>query len=333
MLISQLGPSSRLGYSIISVRWWTLTVLIVATVAVTAPSRSAWADDRDDLELAVSRFKAGKYEEAADHFEALLSRPLDPDAAEDNSRRTTFREARPVFAATLVFIGSAERADQVILDHYLDDPFYELIPGQFHQKVEDRFRAVKAANRSAIVDAGQRLQDRRRQRLAVEQRHTEERELWIELLKEQAAEKSIVRSNSRLVALVPFGAGQFQNDDVGLGVFFAVSQTLAISSAIVSYGVASHFANVDPNQTDPATDQPVSREGLEENFTTARTVNWVSAAPTGALMLAGIIEAQVSFREGDETTEQRDIPPEPELTPTVETTESGGILFGIHGSF
>ena len=291
----------------------------------------ARAADRRDLEEAISRFKAGKYEEAAPLFESLLRLPLPPGALEDNPRRMVFREARPIYAATLVFKGEPAdliRADEVILEHYVDDPFYEQAAGEFHENVERRFRDVRATHR-AVIDERKNVifaqRTKRRQALA---RFKAAREKWIRDLKTQAGEKIVLETRSRWVAMIPFGVGQFYNDSSELGVFFTISEALAVTATVVSFGWASDRANVDPAVT-----EPVDLDGVKSQFETARTVNWVSFAATSVLVIAGVIEAQVSFKGSETRAEQRHVDPEPTLEPSVVVTETGGVTAGVQLRF
>src|SRR5262245_50008728 len=57
----------------------------------------------------------------------------------------------------------------------------------------------------------------------------------------------IAEKRSRMISFVPFGAGQFQNGDTGLGILFMASQALAAGSSIAFGAVHAFYASVDPN--------------------------------------------------------------------------------------
>lgn len=317
-----------------SSNWVDLRLVVtILLFAMTSLAFAGWAraDDRQDLEKAVSRFKAGKYEEAAPLFEALLQLPVPPDAPEDHPRRVVFREARPVYAATLVFKGlpaDLSRADEVILEHYMDDPFYEQVPGSFHENVEERFREVRGKNRAAIEAKKTEILGGRRDRLEELARFNLAHDQWVRDLTVRAGEMVVTEDRSRWVAMVPFGVGQFYNGSTGLGVVFAVAEALAISTSVISFAVATSAAD-----TNPASSSLDDLLAAQAQFENARTVNWVSVGAAGTLVVAGIIEAQASFQGSETRIVPRTIPPEPKLDPSLSVTETGAVTVGVQVTF
>jgi len=288
------------------------------------------------LDLATSRFERGNYDKAAEILAGLLRVEVDPKTPEGKKRREVYLRARPLYAACLVAMGKDEEADRVILEQYRDDPFYELPRGMFPQPVVDRFIEVEAAHREEIekrkedVVAGQQDLAKRRAALA------KARAARLAELERMAAEKVIVTTRSRWIATVPFGIGQFQNDDLGWGAFFAVSEGLMFTTALVSFiyvetlpapdtvDCGGQFEFVD------GVARPISCSALTERFLIGRGINYASLGAGMALLISGIIEAQVSFEPQDVTKTKRDIPPP--VTPDAIVTEEGA-YFGLTGRF
>jgi len=311
-------------------------VLLVVSVVLglVALPGSVRADVAGEYELAESRYKSGRYEEAVEMLRALLATPItagDPDAEE---KRRIYLKARPYLAAALVGLGRVDEADEVVLHQLLDDPFYKLPRGKFPDAVGDRFIQVTARHRDAIKKRQQEILKQRQEQTADQAELRRLRQARLEKLEKLAAEETITSYRSRLVAAVPFGVGQFQNEATGLGIFFATSEALAIGSTIVSAIVAEEVKNVDPslcNEPDP--DNPgkiYDCSGLTERFEAARTVNYVSFGTSLALIIAGIIEAQISLEEVVVSKRKRKIPPPVEIK--AAPTDSG-FFFGLQGRF
>ncbi len=289
------------------------------------------------LDLATSRFERGNYAKAAEILAGLLRVEIDPETPEGKKRRDVYLRARPLYAACLVAMGNEERADRVILEQYRDDPFYELPRGMFPQPVVDRFIEVEAAHREEIerrkadVVAGQ--QDLAKKRAAL----AKARAARLAELERMAAEKVIVTTRSRFIAAVPFGIGQFQNDDIGWGAFFAVGEGLMFTTALVSFIYVETLPAPDSVDCgsqiefdDDGVARPVSCSALTERYLIGRGINYASLGVGLGLLVSGIIEAQVSFEAQDVTKTKRAIPPP--VTPDAIVTEEGA-YFGLTGRF
>jgi hypothetical protein len=323
-------------------RTWGLIRALVFSLGLVFLVAPARADDRSDFEIAEARYKSGNYEEAADRFRALLAKPLDSSVPGYRERVQLHRIARPLFAATLIGLGLEEEADGVILTHLRDDPGYAPTPGQFPAAVSDRFIRVRAANRDELDRIRQGIIKRERQRKVALARYQSEREKWVNTLEELASEETATVTRSRWLAVVPFGVGQFQNGDVGLGVFFAASQTLAIAGTIGFWVAADDLVETHRqgerfncvSDASNATGQEVLCSDLDDRYSLFRTLNWVSLASAVVLTGAGILEAQLAFEPETVTQKKRQLPPRPklEVEPSVRGTD-GGLMLGVHGRF
>ncbi len=304
------------------------------TLGLVALPGSVRADVVGQFQLAESRYKSGRYEEAVEMLKALLADPIVPAAPDAAERQRIYRQARPYLAAALVGLGRVDEADEVVLHQLLDDPFYKLPRGKFPDAVGDRFIDVAAHHRDAIKKRQQEILRQRQEETADQAQLRKLREERLAKLEVLAAEEKITEKRSRLVAAVPFGVGQFQNENTGLGIFFAASEALAIGSTIVSAIIAEEVKNVDPALCDnPDPDNPgkiYDCSGLTDRFEVARTVNYVSLGTSLALIAAGIIEAQVSLEEVVVIKRKRKIPPPVELKGSA---TNDGFFFGLQGRF
>jgi HAMP domain-containing protein len=96
----------------------------------------------------------------------------------------------------------------------------------------------------------------------------------------------LIAENSRFVASLPFGAGQFQNGDPGLGMGLAAGQVLASGLSIAGFAVVEALRDPDTGRYSAT------------NLATARgfdAVKWASAGLFYALWAAGVLEAHLRF--------------------------------------
>jgi len=277
------------------------------------------ADARDELIAGRDHYKAGRYEEAVKVFHKLLTAAPKPG---DKKQREIYQAARPVYAASLVLLGREVDANRVILQHLRADPDFRLTPGQFPPPVVARFKSVREEH-SVLLD---RI---KQQRILDQQRAREAHDKYIKELEVMAAEVEAIETRSRLVALVPFGVGQFQNGSEGWGWFFAVGETLALAGTITAGVVANDLGHVNCRQPDPETGKPLDCAALEQQFLTAQVVNWASFGTGLALMVVGIIEAQVAFKPKTVTKRKRPIPPRPKVEPCL-VASPNGVFAGVN---
>lgn len=97
-----------------------------------------------------------------------------------------------------------------------------------------------------------------------------------------------IRRNSRLVAAVPFGVGQFQNEDYGWGVAFLTSELVAVGLS------AAFMIGVEQLRNDE------TGRFLPQDVNQARalqTGQLISAGVALGLIVAGIVHAQYNFEE------------------------------------
>lgn len=260
-------------------------------------------------------------------FEELLARPIPADPKQAAERRAIFKAARPTYAACLVGVGRVQEADRIILEHLRDDPFFQLTPGRFPVEVADRFDAVRRDNAAELNAAIAKINQDKQELIRRQQRLQEQARLRLKTVEQMASEMRIVQQRSRLVAALPFGAGQFQNDNIGLGVFFASSQALAISGTIATTAVGTDLLEIRCQQDGLDCDE------VRSQYNIVRTLNWISFGTTIALIAAGIIEAQVSFEPTTTVIRKRKIPPRIIIEPEVGTTQTGGVFVGLRGAF
>ncbi|WP_437604797.1 hypothetical protein WMF20_26740 [Sorangium sp. So ce834] len=307
----------------------------------------AAADDMQQFELAKTRFDAGHYEEAVSRFAAMLdpaTPPCDRGATEVEGKPCRISDpalverARGLAAAALVALRRTSEADAYIEQILLDNPVYSPNPAVFQPEVIDRFTAVRARIRARIEEmTRQKAEAQRAERLRIERGRDDERR-WIAELHRLAGRERVVARSSRWIAMLPFGVGQFQNGDEGLGWFFLVSQAVAGGTSIVSALALSSYTNVDvtPRPRAPGTPaQAVDIDALNSRIETAAAVNRVAFGTFATLVAAGIAHAQITFVPERVSFRTRRVPPPPPgftAAPTISALP-GGLYAGLLGRF
>lgn len=311
----------------------SLAAGVLVGVAALALARPCRADDQQAFELAKNPFDAGQFGEAHTRLSALLDPALPPcETATAGRCRIAdvdlIERARALDAASLVALKREPEADAQIAKILRENPQYAPNPAVFPQEVMDRFTTVRGKLRGELeAIAQQKARDELAKRVAA-QKAREAEEKWIAELEKQAAEEKRVQPNSRWIAMVPFGVGQFQNGDVRLGVVFAAGEALLGGASLATIVIVNKLAS-----TDPGPDSTGSlRNQLNSQIRTATTVNVVTFAGWAALTVAGVLQAQIAFVPERTTTQKRPVPPRPKLTPVAAPAPGGGIL-GIAGTF
>lgn len=285
--------------------------------------------DAGELARVVNLYDAGKYNECADSLHRLLS----GDSAHPLRDSEVIQNARIYHAACLIGSGQTQAADEPLRAAIRQDP--QMKPPDsllFPPQVIDRFLRV----RDTMFDIIRKAEDERikhAQELVAQQEARAKRErARVAGLEQLAQEESLITPRTRWLALVPFGVGQFQNDDKPLGYVFLTSEILLAATTLTALGVESHLvlATSQLDKPDP------SNNTRNTNWKTA--LDYSSYAWLG-VSLIGIIEAQISFVPEQREVRKRDLPPHlrPEtsklhLAPNA-TPVQGGAVFGLSGTF
>jgi hypothetical protein len=290
-------------------------------VAATAPPQ---LNDSAELARVVSLYEAGKYGECADSLHDLL-REDGPRPLRD---RDVIESARIYHSACLIGSGKPQLADEPLRAAIRQNP--QMKPPDslvFPPQVIDRFLRV----RETMFDVIKKAEDervRRAQELARQQEERARRErARVAGLERLGQQEVVITPKSRLFALVPFGAGQFQNGKDTLGYVFLTSEVLLAATTFTTLGVETHLV-LDANRLVADGKKPVpSTNDTLHNWHTAL---WASSYAWLGVSVIGIVEAQLSFVPERRNTQKKPLPVE--LRPMAEATP-GGAVFGLRGSF
>jgi hypothetical protein len=295
-----------------------VAAVAAALVGVTiAPA--ARADAAADLEKAHNAYVARQYDEAEMRLRALLDAKtgtlVDPDKVAD---------ARMYLAATLIAEKKTEEANGLLEQLLTDRPDYQPDPLRVSLEAID-----------ALTDARTRIRDKLSALQAEKVRKAQEekakiegerlrQQVRLEQLEELASTEIVEHTNSRLLAMVPFGAGQFQNGQTALGWTFLLSEgALAVGSGI---GAGSWYYYVQQAEA-----QTNIQNGTASKYNQlAQTSSYVGDslfAGFALVALIGVVHAQLTFVPETVETRKRPLPPVT-LAPTI---GPGGL--GLVGRF
>lgn len=328
---------------------WVLLLIVSRSHAQTAPAAppapapatpqrpppgpSERLSDEAELQRVIGLYDVGKYDECARELDKLL----DPKGQRPLQRRQVKETARIYHAACLIGSGRFENADAPLRDALRDNPQMEQPDALvFPRPVVERFLRVRQSMIEEIQREDlKRLEDAKR-RAEDERLRQEAERLRLKQLESIAGRETIVDPNSRWLAAVPFGVGQFQNGDQGLGIFFFTSEVLALGTALTSLGIATH---IDRQSAE------IENEG-QVSDANSRAQDWHLAGRVGSwaflgLAALGIAEAQIAFVPETRSIRKRALPPPPvpqrtqgglSVEPTVAVGDRGFSL-GFGGRF
>jgi hypothetical protein len=294
-------------------------VLAVAFAAIaTAAAGQAAADGASDLEKAHNAYLAHQYDEAEARLRALLDPKTgtikDPDAVAD---------ARMYLGATLVAEKKTDEASAVFALLLSDDPEYQPDALRVSLDAIDAFTDARAHNRDKLAalqaERARKAQEERERAQAERQKEA----LRLAMLEKLAGTEVVTEQHSRILALVPFGAGQFQNGQTALGWTLLVSEGLlavgsGVSAAIWYYNVGQTNANIEVRSVAAQYNQRAQQAAI---------VGDVLTGAFAAVALFGVIHAELTFVPEVTTTRKRDLPAL-SLTPIVSPTG-----LGVAGTF
>ncbi len=281
---------------------------LLAGVALSLCAVTARAGDVEDFEVARRAYESRDYVRAVQYFEELVG-----GETPRLESRVLVLESRKYLAAAYLYVGRRDAARDQLERLLHDEPTYVLDPLAFPVEVLELFDAVRERLEHDASET--------QLRAALEMRARAAESRASRLYEVASAPVPVRVEHSRVLALVPFGVGQFQNDDVGLGVFFLSAQALFWASAIVNTALyAQLLEEVTRRRLSGAAFDPVGVNDLALGFYLA---DWLSVGLALVFTIAGIVEAQVSFVEHHYEEGGVDVPED--LAPPAEPSPSVSI--------
>src|SRR6185295_2604664 len=126
--------------------------------------------------------------------------------------------------------------------------------------------------------------------------HDKERkelQAYIATLQPLAGQESVVVRHSRWIAALPFGVGQFQNGQDGLGYALLVSEALLAGASITSGAIYMELL-ADYTRQQGQQGQ-INYADLTARLGSAKDVNLYTTTALGVIAVAGIVHAELTF--------------------------------------
>ncbi len=258
----------------------SIGLMIPLLMLMLAP-RVVRGDETDDFANAKNAFEAGEYEAAINRFNSLLQAGLQNPGL--------LLETHKLLGICYLFTGNREAAKDQFTKLLTRSPKYSLDPLLYPIEVVDFFTEIKQRNEKRLEELAEM------QALQAKKRREEEelrRQAEIEKLRRNVyVERSRVQ-HSRLVAAIPFGAGQFQNGHKLKGALFLSFELAFTGASIVTYFL---HAGLRSRAAKPF-DNPNQREEYETREKAYRIANYVSLGVLGGVVVAGLIDSFYFFR-------------------------------------
>lgn len=259
--------------------------------------------DEAELSRVAGLYEAGKYRECASELERLL----DPTGRATLRQPGIVENARVYWSACLLGAGEGELADGPLRAAIHENP--QMKPPDslvFPQPVVERFLKVRDSLVNEIRAAEQaRIKQAQAEARQRQQTLARDRDRMRELEKLASRETVVVR-NQRWLSCVPFGVGQFQNREPGLGYTLLVGEALLGGLSLAAVVVQSRLATEADS---------VRRSGRKvDDAEYQRNQSTWSAAKTGgfwafaALAVGGVVQAQLEYVPEFRETRPRALP-------------------------
>lgn len=275
--------------------WHTLGLLLaLATFAICT---RVSADEIQDFERARSAYRQQDYEEARDLFEDLVG----GETPKVQSRPLVL-ESRKYLGASYLFLGEPEKADAQFEIVLRIDNTYNLDPLAFPSEVIRAFEKTRERVQRLLEEAAKARAEEQEKLRRAEMERLMKRQQRRARIQELAHTEYIETHNSRWVAAIPFGIGQFQNGDDTLGVVFLLSEGLLAATSITTY-----FLHESLRNETPSAEERQRAIDLRDGF---RTANWLSTGLLAVVAIAGVIDAQTRFVSVIREERKRELDPE-----------------------
>ena len=264
-------------------------------VLVAAFAQPVAADELSEFESARRNYDKQNYAKAARGLESLVGGVV-PRATNPVVRL----EARKYLGATYLFLGKKDAAREQFRSLLEEDPDYDIDPVAFPEAVVQTFQEVQKEVSTERVREDALAAARRQRERSNEVDDLIRQQQRVQALEELAAVETVEKVNSRWIAALPWGIGQFQNQNRKLGIMFAVTESAFMAASIATF--IGHNSLRDEN---PAPSEIDRARRVERAL---RIGNWVSVGAFLSFAVAGVIEAEVRFRPVIRTTRKRELP-------------------------
>jgi hypothetical protein len=272
----------------------------VALLVLVALSKPAWAaTEAAEVEKARVAYAGKNYAEAERKITALL------ESGKLRGDVLLLAQARMVLGASLVLQSRDAEASKVFEELLTDDGQYDPDPLTYPTKVLEIYIDTRDRMRERLVELAKEEARKAQALKEHELNEKRKRDARLKLLERLASQETLVYRNSRSLAMLPFGIGQFQNRSRNWGWFFLGSEAALL---VGSVAVLPFYLDAESSKNAAlATDRRLA-EAYRVQGNTLRGVNIALAAGFFLTWAAGAIEAQATYVPEFRETRPRPLP-------------------------
>lgn len=242
------------------------------------------------LERGKLEYQSGRWSECA----RVLGEALDSKNEHRIRDVDMLREARLYRAACLIGSGQDAAADEELKNAVREGPTLDP-PDQriFPPELVRRYIQI----RLSMLDELEKQDEKRKQAeaaaKAAREAKAKKEAQRVKALEQYAQVQSYTTVNSRWLALVPFGVGQFQNRDHVLGYTLLATEGVLAATAITAMvlEIRLHRQALDSQ----ARGETLDNVSLNSDLQTLSTLTDVSAWSLVGVSLLGVLQAQLAF--------------------------------------
>lgn len=263
-------------------------MLGVVVACLLRASEARAASEAADLEKARAAYIGKSYEDAEARLKALLD-PENPRIKDP----VLMAQARMYLGATQVQQKRVDEAAATFEALLLADPQFDPDPLTFSGPVLEVFYDTRQRLREKLAARAAEEARKAAERRAREEEERRRQAARVRRLTELASEEYRIVENSRLLATVPFGVGQFQNRAPALGWFFLGAEIVLGASAALMVPLrvnADDNANSEYQRGNVRTANDFKDRA--EAFTYA---NWALAGAFVLTAAAGVVQAHIAY--------------------------------------
>ncbi|MBS2020729.1 MAG: hypothetical protein JST00_48195 [Deltaproteobacteria bacterium] len=304
-----------------SPRIWIAAAIVALGALATTP---AGAQGRADLEKARAAYLAKNYPEAEQRLRALT------DPKTGVKELTLLSQGRMYLGAVLLAQGKREEAVDVFEKLVLEDNVFEPDPLGYPTDVLNTFIDVRVRLQERIRIAAQNQAKLEAEKKAREEEEKRRYAQWLDDVKRMATEEKITVRHNRLVAFLPFGAGQFQNGSPILGWTFLTAEALLVVGTAITVPMKVYARGRAEDEASKG-DLSGTADAYDRRADDIRAVNLGLAGAFAAVAVTGIVQANLAYVPETTETKKRELPALGKIRPTIAPVASG-VFVGITGT-
>ncbi len=298
-------------------------LLILAALSAAGTAAAQNGDQKGAVDKGCYAYKRARQTKAPEDYaeaDQILRGILDPQTGILKDK-VFINDAMMCRGATLVGMGKTAEAVELFEKIVRSDRSYEPDPAVFPAQVATVFFDARTSAEEKIrkdqEEEARRAKERREQEAAAAAAQVER----MKALEKLATQDHVVEVNRRLIALLPFGVGQFQNGKNGLGWFFLSTEALLVAGTLVTGGI--YLAQYENAQAANQSLNSFVAQQYLDRVDQARTVNLLFNGALLATYLAGVIEAEVTFVPAFSSVRPRPLPKLPGTSPDAPAPPGG----------